>query len=334
MRSDLQVSVLMPIYNGEPYLRESISSVLNQKNVSLELIAIDDGSCDGSVCVLQGIDDDRVRVVHQENIGLAATLNKGISLAQSELIARLDQDDLAESGRFAIQVEFMRENPDCAVVGTWAAILEGRSATARAHRHPTSDEGIKLELLFDNPFVHSSVVFRKSSIIEIGGYTLDRNRQPPEDYELWSRVSRRHRMANIPKVLTSYREIPGSMSRVANRPFLRKLVLISSENLASILKDVDREACLVLAVIYHGERREDLCLPSIFSVLALHRKAATLLWESKQAKSPWSAEYIESFKKQRRKLLRNYLILRVPPVVAESLEKIYRKLRAYPVWFG
>ena len=82
-------------------------------------------------------------------------------------------------------------------------------------------------------FVHSSVMMRKSALDEVGVYTTDRSRQPPEDYELWSRIARRFRVANLPERLTIYREVPTSMSRDGVDPFKEKLILISAENLAA-----------------------------------------------------------------------------------------------------
>jgi hypothetical protein len=108
----------------------------------------------------------------------------------------------------------------------------GDSPSHRYHDHPTDDVALRFELLFNNPFVHSSVMIRKSALDEVGLYTTDPARQPPEDYELWSRLARRFRVANLPERLTIYREVPNSISRATAQPFLEKLVTISSENLA------------------------------------------------------------------------------------------------------
>lgn len=226
------VSVVLSVRNGGRDLPQALDTILNQTFDNFEVIAINNGSTDGTAAFLDGIDDPRVRVVHQADAGLAAALNRGISLARGRYIARQDHDDLAAPSRVAKQVAFLDAHADYALVGTQAEIWIGDQPTGRFHDHPSEDELLRFDLLFNNPFVHSSVMMRKSALDDVGVYTADPARQPPEDYELWSRIARCYRVANIPERLTVYREVPGSMSRAGARPFLQKLVLISSENLA------------------------------------------------------------------------------------------------------
>jgi glycosyltransferase involved in cell wall biosynthesis len=230
-----QVSVVLPVYNGAADLAPAIDSILQQSFVDFELIAIDDGSTDGSAAILDGLRDPRVRIVHQENRGLAAALNRGIALARGEYIARQDQDDLALPPRLARQVAFLKADPACALVGTRAEIRVGDREPERFHDHPADDAALRFELLFDSPFVHSSVMMRKSAVQAVGGYSTDPARQPPEDYELWSRLARGHRLANLRERLTIYRETPAGMSRGPGRAFVERAVMISAENLAAAL---------------------------------------------------------------------------------------------------
>jgi hypothetical protein len=226
------VSVVLSVRNGGTDLPKALDSILNQTFTDIELIAINNGSTDSTASVLDSVTDPRVRVVHQEDMGLAAALNRGVSLACGCYIARQDHDDWAKPTRLAKQVEFLESNPGCALVGTRAEIWVGDCPTDRAHDHPTDDAALRFELLFNNYFVHSSVMVRKAALEALGGYSTNPSRQPPEDYELWSRVVRRHRVANLPERLMIYREVPKSMSRVGSNPFLEKLVLISAENVA------------------------------------------------------------------------------------------------------
>ena len=122
--------------------------------------------------------------------------------------------------------------PGIGLVGTRAEVWIGDNPSGRFHDHPTEDAKLRFALLFNNYFVHSSVMMRKAALDEVGSYTTDRSRQPPEDYEIWSRIARRFSVANLPERLTIYREVPASMSRASAQPFLEKLVVISSENLA------------------------------------------------------------------------------------------------------
>jgi glycosyltransferase involved in cell wall biosynthesis len=227
-----RVSVLLPVYNGAADLPRALESVLGQTFPDFEVIAINDGSRDNSAELLNSITDSRVRVIHQDNMGLAATLNRGLSLARGALVARQDQDDLSKLQRFAKQIAHLDENPKCILLGTAAEIWIGDDPAGRAHDHPTTHPQLMFDLLFNNPFVHSSVMMQRAAVLELGGYSTDRARQPPEDYELWSRMARHGLVANLPERLLVYREVPQSMSRTGPNPFLDKVVAISAENLA------------------------------------------------------------------------------------------------------
>jgi glycosyltransferase involved in cell wall biosynthesis len=232
------VSVILPVYHGAADVPAAIRSILDQDFEDFELIVIDDGSFkDDSRTVLRQVaaetGDPRLRVVElPKNIGLAAALNHGICLARGRYIARQDQDDISKPGRLAAQVRHLEANSDCALVGTRAEIWIGDQATGRVHDHPTEDGVLKFDLLWNNPFVHASVMFRREVTEVIGVYSTDPIRQPPEDYEYWSRVARRYGVANIPERLVIYRETPSSMSRQGPNPFLDRLLLIAAENLA------------------------------------------------------------------------------------------------------
>ena len=228
------VTVLMPVYNGADYLAESIDTILAQTLPDFEFLIINDGSKDGSQAILDdyAARDARIHVVQQENMGLAATLNKGLAMARADLVARQDQDDLSAPDRLARQLAWMQSHPDCVLLGTRARIWADRTPTDRTHDHPTSNAVLKLDLLFNNPFVHSSVMLRRRQVLDLGGYSTDRNRQPPEDYELWARIGRSARVANLPERLLVYREAAQSMSRTGVNPFQSKLLLLSAENLA------------------------------------------------------------------------------------------------------
>jgi cellulose synthase/poly-beta-1,6-N-acetylglucosamine synthase-like glycosyltransferase len=236
--TDPIVSVVMSVYNGAKDLPNAVRCVLDQTFTDFEFIAIDDASPDDNSADLleelaQHYGDARFHVVRlPSNRGLAGALNHGLELARGRYIARQDQDDVSDPTRLAKQVAFMEANPKCGLLGTRAQIWVGDTPTQRTHDHPIDNATLQLDLMFNNPFVHSSVMMRRSALNVVGGYTTDRSRQPPEDYELWSRISRRYLVANLPERLLIYRETPNSMSRVGPNPFLDKLVLITSENIA------------------------------------------------------------------------------------------------------
>ncbi len=269
-----RVSVVMPVYNGERYLREAVESILNQTFSDFEFIIIDDGSSDISADIVRSFRDERIRFNQQENQGLAATLNRGIEVARGEYIARQDQDDISLPERLAKQVKYLDSHPECGMVGTWAEIYLEEKKTERAHRHPSDNITLQYELLFNNPFVHSSMMLRKSALEQVGRYSTDRERQPPEDYELWSRIARNYEVANIPEILQIYREIPGSMSRTGLSPFLNQLVTISAENIAwaSNVPANDPSPVNIAALIHNANHRL-LGEPDFRSMYAVLQKA-------------------------------------------------------------
>jgi len=246
------ISVLLPVFNGSPYLSEAIESILNQTWKDFELIILNDGSKDNSAGIVHGYEDPRIRYYEHENIGLGATLNRGIGLSAGVFIARQDQDDISRPERFGRQMTYLTSHPECVLVGTWADIWSEERDTGRTLRHPTENALIQLDLLFDNPFVHSSVMIRKKSIQEAGGYSVDPMRQPPEDFELWSRMSLQGEMANIAESLVIYREVGGSMSRTTDPVFWGRVLKICSGNIQAVLGDrYDRDlihgaVCLLL----------------------------------------------------------------------------------------
>ncbi len=226
------VSVILPVHNGMPYLPEAVDSVLNQTYGDFELIVINDGSTDGTADYLATIRDTRLQAYEQEQKGLAASLNRAVSLATGTYLARQDHDDISLPERIAKQVAFLGQNPACGMIGTWASIWEEDHKTTRAHRHPLDSHSLKYDLLFNNPFVHSSVLIRRNVFDRIGLYTTDPARQPPEDYELWSRVARQFEINNIGEILLIYREVEQSICRQQSERLLDRIVNISAENLA------------------------------------------------------------------------------------------------------
>ena len=306
------VTAIVPVYRGERTLGQALSSLLAQDIDGLEVIVIDDGSPDRSADIaitMQEATKGRLTVLRQSNCGLAATLNRGIGLARGKYIARQDQDDIVLAGRFVKQLAYLEANPDVAMVGTWAQIYADDTPTQRYHRHPPSNEVLQLELLFDNPFVHSSVMIRADVLREMGGYCEDRSRQPPEDYELWSRIARKYRVANIPEVLTVYREVAGSMSRDGENPFPTKVIRIATENVYHVLApDYSAQECSALVELYHRGGMAGVRAP------LTKAKARTMLEFAASRiggdKSSWPDEFQSSYRRIRAHVDYDYRFLR------------------------
>lgn len=316
------ISVLLPVYNGAAYLEDAIQSILSQTYDNFELIIINDGSTDETVAVIQKFNDPRIRYYTQKNQGLAATLNRAVHLANGVYLARQDQDDISFPRRFEKQVTFLESHPNHGMVGTWAEIWEGARKTERVHKHPAESLILKYELLFDNPFVHSSIMIRKTVLETVGLYSTDMSRQPPEDYELWSRVARKFEVANIPEILHVYREVPSSMSRVGPNPFLDRVVNISTENLAHVLGKANSDQDVInLAVLAHGAFHRLSPTINFAEVLQLFLEVVDKFSASGKSQS----DLLKNTVKNRLHVLRSYYLkYRYGKVLGRAMSLIYK----------
>jgi len=207
-----KVTVLMPVFNGERYLRSAIDSILNQTFRDFEFLIIDDGSTDSSDHIITSCGDPRIRLVRNEtNLGLIATLNKGLRLALGEYIVRMDCDDISLPSRLAVQVSAMDRNQEWGVCGSWIKILKNADA-AGVQTYPPDHDTIKCELLFDTPLAHPSVIYRRS-VLEKHHIYYDERYKHAEDYEMWCRLIRLTLLANIPQILMLYRIHGSQMGR-------------------------------------------------------------------------------------------------------------------------
>ena len=206
MSADPKVTVLMPVYNAEAYLREAMDSILAQTLTDFEFLIIDDGSTDSSAGIVRSYTDRRIRLVQNErNLKLAATLNRGLALARGEYVARMDADDISLPERLARQVAFMDAHPAVGISGTWAeAFGEARFSMP----NPTDSERIRAKLLFDSALVHPAVILRPTLLAQHG--LAYRDLYPIDDYDLWQRAARVFPLANLPEALLRYRVTRGS----------------------------------------------------------------------------------------------------------------------------
>ncbi len=156
MKINSKVTILMPVYNGEKYLKEALESILNQTFTNFEFLIINDASTDNSKNIINSFNDHRIKLIeNKENLGLTKSLNKGISISQSEYIARMDADDISLPKRLGIQVKFMDKHPEIGAVGTWAKIIGDKN---KKHIKTYSNfEKIKAVSFFKNIIVHPSV---------------------------------------------------------------------------------------------------------------------------------------------------------------------------------
>lgn len=199
------VSVIMPVYNAEGFLAEAIESILQQSLADLELIIINDGSTDKSLEIINryATQDERIKIITRPNLGLVKTLNEGIRNAMGQYIARQDADDISLKSRLREQVKYLSSNPSIALVGSNYYRINEDGQIQSVTNVFTKPADLKVSMVFSNQFGHGTVMARKKELLSSGGYK--ENYKHAEDYELWTRISRRHDIANIKKPLYKWR---------------------------------------------------------------------------------------------------------------------------------
>ena len=199
-----KVSVVMPVYNGEKYIRQSIDSILHQTFKDFELLIINDGSIDNTRIIIDSyaVVDPRVKVFHRKHEGVSAASNFGLETAIGEYIARLDSDDIATPERLEVQVKYLDEHPDIDLVGSYfrAFYEDGREIDVVIS---TSNEELQKILPQMNQLGHSTIIMRRCIIEKVGMY--DTSFALAEDYEYYLRIIEKCKVANIPQFLMRYR---------------------------------------------------------------------------------------------------------------------------------
>lgn len=218
------VAVLMSVHNGDPWIAEAVGSVLGQTFGDFELLVVDDGSTDRTGAILDGVGDPRLTVIHQPRAGLTRSLNRALRLSAAPLVARLDADDVALPERFARQVAFLDAHPEVGLLGTGCHEISPTGQTLRTIRPPVGDLAIRRALIRKNLFVHSSVMMRREALEQAGAY--DESLPVAQDYDLWLRMSRVARMANLPEPLVVRRLTPGRVSRAHDTDRLRTELVV------------------------------------------------------------------------------------------------------------
>lgn len=191
----------MPVYNGASYLSAAVQSILRQTFTDFEFLIIDDGSTDDSVAIIGCFDDSRIRLVRNgKNLGLVASLNRGLDLARGEYVARMDADDISRPARLAKQVRFMDDNPQVGVCGSWIRYIPSH----HIWKLPRGNEEIKCWQFHTVGVAHPAVMLRRNLFVRNGLY-YDPAYLYIEDFELWGRALKYMKFANIQEVLLDYR---------------------------------------------------------------------------------------------------------------------------------
>lgn len=203
-----RVSVVMPVYNGERFIAESVRSVLASELADLELLVLDDGSTDRSVVTAHeaAAGDVRLRVISLPHGGVAAARNAGLREARAPLIANLDADDVMLPQRLTKQVAFLDAHPEYVGIGSRALVIDAhgipKRVGVRLFTHEEID-GAHMEGR-GGAVWNPTMTFRKDVALRVGGY-LDGLHTTGEDHDLWLRMAEVGKLANLPEVLIRYR---------------------------------------------------------------------------------------------------------------------------------
>lgn len=245
-----EITVLMPVRNGERYIKESIDSVLNQTLTDFEFLIIDDGSTDRTVEIIQGYTDKRIRLVRKEH-QFIQNLNEGLELASGSYIARMDADDIMHTERLRIQLKRMKKNPDITVCGTWAKIFsdKGNERNVSHLGYRIIHEPV-LELLKYNMLLHPSVMIKKEFLLN---HHIEYQNYPcVEDYKLWFDIAKAggilfvepqellmFRRSDTQVTVTKKKEMSLGSIRLRKEILLYLLSIYNNKTLNSLLSDFE-----------------------------------------------------------------------------------------------
>lgn len=206
------VSVLLPYRNAEETLEEALASVLQERSIELELIALDDGSTDAGPEIVERFRRADPRVIPESapSGGIARALNRALSIARGSFIARMDADDISLPGRLERQAEALAEDPRLAVIGAQVELFPEGAAGEGMQRYIAWQNAILTpedharEIFVEAPLCHPSVMIRRAPLDDVGGF---REGPWPEDYDLWLRLDARgHQFAKVPETLFRWRQ--------------------------------------------------------------------------------------------------------------------------------
>ena len=200
-----EVTVLMTVRNGGPYLHDAVESILNQNYGELRFLVLDNASTDGSRQVVGAFDDPRIDLVElPEDVGQTAALNRGLEMIDTPWVARMDADDVSLPRRLELQMAYLRDHPDVVLLGTGVELIDGESRFVRDAVGPILENDLRWQYLLGmGGFAHSSIVFLAAAAARAGGYPAQYRHV--QDFVLWGRMFEEGRAARLPERLVRIR---------------------------------------------------------------------------------------------------------------------------------
>ncbi|MDB5230305.1 MAG: glycosyltransferase [Chitinophagaceae bacterium] len=211
MEEKIVITVLMPAYNAADYIGDAICSVLTQSFTKFELLIINDGSTDETENIIKTFGDERIKLITQDNMGVAGALNTGLKYANGKYIARFDADDICNPLRLALQYQFLETHPGYVICGSNAKYIDMFAEFVFNYSSPGYTHEQIMSLPYHVcPFIHSSTFFLKNAIVSEGGYDI--HAHGFEDHFLWRKVLRKGKGYNLTDALISVRLNPASVT--------------------------------------------------------------------------------------------------------------------------
>ena len=225
----MEISVIMPVFNSEAYLKEAIDSILNQTFEDFEFIIINDGSSDNSLRIINNFEDERIVLINQKNKGIIASLNKGLETAKGEFIARMDSDDVSLPDRFEKQLKLMKsDNID--ICGGNFTTINSSGISLKSYTTPRTHDLCTLSLLSKVPFAHPSALIRSDFLKKHNLKYGQSNIKKAEDLDFWVRIHEKGgKFSNVNEVIFKYRILNNSLSEVNNSDIIRETKYLTSK---------------------------------------------------------------------------------------------------------
>lgn len=247
------VSVVMPAYNGEKYIGEAIASVLNQTYSNWELVIVEDCSTDGTLKVIRGYRDERIKLFcNTENIGIAATTNRAIENSRGKYIALLDDDDVSEKERLQLQVDYLETHPEIDILGGGFSWIDGESRFTGYHREPRRNPNyIKAMLLLGNLDFANSTAMIRSDFLKNNNLSYKENCYGMQDYRFYIDASKVGKISSIPNFLLRYRVHSENETKRNQREY--------GEQRAGRYSEFIIDSLTKSGYVLNGEQKDTLC---------------------------------------------------------------------------
>ena len=237
----------MTCYNAASTIQESVNSIIGQTFTNWELVVVDNCSTDDSLTVVKNLDDDRIRIIAlDKNHGRTPALAIALENARADFVAILDADDISSQDRLQQQFDFLTNNPNILVVGSWYRNIDQHGNLINEVKTPTTSVDVMRQMTSDNPIVNSSAMFRAESARAVGGY--NQKYLYAQDFALWLALAKVGEFAILPKFLTDIRRVTSSLSSISSNN-----LILTADNY-ELYRQAQNLSGLTLLDKLHGKR--------------------------------------------------------------------------------